>query len=102
MRTLVLFLVCSLGAFAGGDAAEEIKRSLLSGEASYLKGDYDAARQAYETAWQFAQQPAPADPMRYDVLKRLTAVQSAAGLYPEAESYLQQALTWRENQFGPT
>jgi tetratricopeptide (TPR) repeat protein len=97
-----VLLVCSLGAFADDDQAEEIERSIGTGEASYLKGDYDAAREAYQSAWQLAQQTAPADPIRYDVLKRLTAVQTAAGQYPEAESYLQQALTRRENQFGST
>src|SRR5438445_11271991 len=101
-KPALLLLVCWFRAVAGDDPAEEIKLSVASGEASYLKGDYDAARQSYESAWRLAQQTPPADPLRYDVLKRLTAVQAAAGLYPEAESYLQQALTWRENQFGPT
>ena len=45
------------------------------------RGDYDAARESFTKAWDIAQQTTtPNDPVRYDVLKRLTSVRAAAGL----------------------
>jgi tetratricopeptide (TPR) repeat protein len=100
MRILVCLAAVSLAALADEDRTEEIRRLLGSGDASYMRAAYDAARQSFERAWEMAQSTAPDDAIRYDVLKRLTAVHTAAGEYTAAEGYLQQALTWRERQFG--
>jgi tetratricopeptide (TPR) repeat protein len=43
----------------------------------------------------------PEDPIRYDILKRLTAVRSAAGEFADADTYLQKAMLWREVTLGP-
>jgi Tetratricopeptide repeat len=102
MRTLLCLLAVSLAAYADEDRTEQIQRLLHSGDAGYMRAAYDAARQSFAEAWELAQKTEAKDPIRYDVLKRLVAVHTAAGEYPEAEGYLQQALTWRERQFGDT
>jgi tetratricopeptide (TPR) repeat protein len=71
-----------------------------AGNASYMRGEYETARQALEQAWKLAAETTPENPVRYDVLKRLVAVQSAAGQPAEADNYLQQAITWRQNVVG--
>lgn len=70
-------------------------------QASYMHGDYEAAHQTLLQAWDLAQQLAPEDPLRYDVLKRLAGVRAAAGEFVDADNYLQQAISWRETTFGP-
>ena len=57
----------------------DIPSLMLAGDAQYLKGDYDAARQIFQQAWDLAQNAAPDDPARYSALKKLAAVRSAAG-----------------------
>jgi tetratricopeptide (TPR) repeat protein len=99
---LLACLIWAPGLRGDEDQAAEILRLTGAGETAYLRGDYETARPAYEKAWDLAQQSAPENPVRYDVLKRLTAINAATGKYPEAENYLQQAITWRENQFGST
>lgn len=81
--------------------AEDAKSLLDAGNATYLKGDYETARQAYLKAWDAVQQTAPEDPQRYDVLKRLAAVRAAAGEFKDANDYLQMAINWREQTQGP-
>src|SRR5689334_8008447 len=68
--------------------------------AAYLKGDCDAARDAFLNAWDIARQTEPNDPVRYDVLKRRTAIRAAAGEFADADNCLQMAINWRENTSG--
>jgi tetratricopeptide (TPR) repeat protein len=81
-------------------AQEPIQPFLDAGNAAYLKGDYEAARQSFLQAWDAAQQTAPADPIRYDVLKRLTSIRAAAGEFEDADAFLQLAINWCENING--
>ncbi len=83
-------------------APTDPKALLDSGNAAYLKGDYESARQAYLQAWDAVQPAPPEDPMRYDVLKRLVAVRSAVGEFKDANDYLQMAINWREQTQGQT
>jgi tetratricopeptide (TPR) repeat protein len=82
------------------DPAAEIEQLMKTGEAGYVKADYEAARLSYEKAWELAQQTAAKNPIRYDILKRLTAVSAAVGKFTEADSYLQLAINWRETAIG--
>src|SRR5271169_5357956 len=82
------------------DPAAAISPLLKEGDASYLKGDYEAARQSFLKAWEFAQQTPNDNPVRYDVCKRPTTVRAAAGEFADADNWLQQAVTWRENILG--
>lgn len=95
----VLLLAAMLGAYSQ-ESAPAIPPLLDAGNAAYLKGDYEAARQQFLLAWDAAQQTAPDDPVRYDVLKRLTAIRAAAGEFADADNYLQLALNWRETILG--
>ena len=81
-------------------AQEALPQALKEGDAAYLKGDYEAARQAFGRAWELVQQTPPENPLRYDILKRLTSVRAAAGEFADADNWLQQAVTWRENILG--
>jgi len=74
---------------------------LKAGDAANAKGDYEAARQSFEKAWQVAQQLPADSPVRYDVLKRLTSTSAASGQFADAERYLKQAVEWRESNIGP-
>ena len=62
--------------------------------------DLAAARRAFASAWELALQTTKDNPVRYDILKRLTSVRSAAGEFADADNWLQQAITWRENILG--
>ena len=79
----------------------DAKSLLDTGNGAYLKGDYETARQAYLKAWDAMQPNPPEDPLRYDVLKRLSAVRAAVGEFKEANDYLQTAINWREQTLGP-
>jgi len=81
--------------------APDITNLVDTGNAAYLKGDYEGARQAYLQAWDALQQTPPENPQRYDVLKRLTSVRAAAGEFADANNYLQMAINWREQVNGP-
>ncbi|HTX38719.1 MAG TPA: tetratricopeptide repeat protein [Bryobacteraceae bacterium] len=78
----------------------DIPALMRSGDAKYLKGDYDGARQDFLDAWNLAQAAPPEDPARYDVLKKLTSVRAAAGEFEDANNYLQMAIQWRESTLG--
>src|ERR1017187_1410412 len=69
-------------ALAGAAAQEPepgIQPLLGAGDASYMLGDYGAARRSFEAAFELADRAAAAGPARYDVLKRLTRVSAASG-----------------------
>jgi tetratricopeptide (TPR) repeat protein len=97
MRCLIL-LAAAL-AFAQ-ESAPTIPSLIETGNAAYLKGDYAAALDSFVKAWDIAQQTPPEDPVRYDVLKRLTRIRAAAGEFQDADNYLQMAINWRENTSG--
>lgn len=95
-------LAClALAGAAAQEPATGFQFLLDSGDASYMHGDYDAARQSFEAAWELAHSAAASDPTRYDILKRLTRVSAASGDLTSADRYLQQAISWRESTFGP-
>jgi tetratricopeptide (TPR) repeat protein len=95
----VLFLAAVAAAF-GQEPAPTIPSLIATANAAYMKADYETARQSFLQAWGLAQQTAPDDPVRYDVLKRLTSVRAAAGEFQDADQYLQMAINWRENING--
>jgi tetratricopeptide (TPR) repeat protein len=82
------------------EPVDEIKPLMDAGYAKYMRGDYEAAREQYQKAWDLADQGPPENPLRYDILKRLTAVRSAAGEFADADKYLQMAMLWREVTLG--
>ena len=100
------FLILGLCGFAAAqetapdDPAKIIAGLIKDANAAYLKGDYETARQAFLSAWEQAQKTPKEDPVRYDVLKRLSSVRAAAGEFGEADGWLNQAITWRENTLG--
>src|SRR3954464_10237720 len=100
-RCPVLALLFTLCALAQDDPAVAIQPLLKQGDAAYLKGKYDDARQAYTSAWKLAEETPKENPARYDILKRLTNVRAATGEFADADQWLQQALTWRETILGP-
>jgi tetratricopeptide (TPR) repeat protein len=101
-RTCAAAILLSLGAIAQEPPPDEIQPLLTAGNASYLHGDYEAARVSYEKAWDLAKVRPSADPARYDVCKRLSTVRAAVGQYGEANDYLSMALSWREQINGPS
>jgi tetratricopeptide (TPR) repeat protein len=82
------------------DPAGEMRTLIEAGDAGYLRGDYEAGRQAFEKAWQLAQETPADNPVRYDILKRLASIRAAQGEFVEADNYLQSAINWRENTLG--
>jgi len=91
-------------ALAGAAAQEPdagIQPLAGAGDASYMHGDYDAARQSFEKAWALADRTAATDPARYEVLKKLARVSAASGDLAAADRYLQMAILWRESTLGP-
>jgi tetratricopeptide (TPR) repeat protein len=89
LATLLLAALCA----AQNDTAPLVKE----GDSAFAQGDYDAARSAFEKANQIAQKLPPASPVRYDVLKRLTATSAASGQFADAARYNDQAIKWRES-----
>jgi len=98
-RFALLSLVVLL-CLSGQEPTAEIPPLIDAGNASYMKGDYEAARKSFLEAWKLAQKKPPSDPVRYDVLKRLTSVRGAAGEFADADEFLQMAINWRENTYG--
>jgi tetratricopeptide (TPR) repeat protein len=104
-RAIIAGLVlwaCFLGRAAAqqDDPAAEMQTLIEAGDAGYLRGDYEAGRQAFEKAWQLAIETPPENPVRYDILKRLASIRAAAGEFVDADNYLQMAINWRENTLG--
>jgi len=73
---------------------------IKTGQASYMKGDYEAARQSFQQAWEIARMGPLDDPVRYDILKRLVSARAAAGEFADANEFLQLAISWREQNLG--
>jgi tetratricopeptide (TPR) repeat protein len=101
--TWLIAALCVLTGFAyGQESPPDLDQLVRSSAASYSKGDYESARKLLEEAWKLAEQTPPAEPKRYDVLKRLTRVLTGAGQYKDAENYLQLAIHWLETNHTPT
>ena len=98
----LVLLACFPGRAAAQQdaAAAEMQRLIADGDAGYLRGDYEAGRQAFEEAWKLALETPPGNPVRYDILKRLASIRAAAGEFADADNYLQQAINWRETTLG--
>jgi tetratricopeptide (TPR) repeat protein len=100
LRTSTLAVVFGLCALAQDTPPDDLQTLLGAGNTSYLHGEYDAARQSYDKAWELAKQLPNEDPQRYDVLKRLASVRAAQGQYSEANDFLSMALSWCEQTNG--
>jgi len=101
LRRACAITVCLAACLAAQqETAPTIPQLTKDGDAFYLKGDYEAARLAFTNAWELVQQTPKDNPLRYDILKRLTSVRAAAGEFADADNWLQQAITWRENTLG--
>src|ERR1039458_7035066 len=107
MPPIVLFLLMA----AGGLTAQEqttpppppppaIPDFIKTGQASYMKSDYEAARQSFQQAWDIARMGPMDDPVRYDILKRMVSARAAAGEFADADDFLQLAISWREQNLG--
>ncbi|MEO8594728.1 MAG: tetratricopeptide repeat protein [Candidatus Solibacter sp.] len=99
-RAGLLCLILGACLSAQEAAPPTLPQLIKAGDALYLKGDYDGAYKAFSSAWELAQQTPLDDQARYDTLKRLTSVRAAAGEFADADTWLQQAITWRENTLG--
>lgn len=98
--TITVCLAACLLAQPQEEVAPTIPQLTKDGDAAYLRGDYEAARVAFTGAWELLQQTPKDNPLRYDILKRLTSVRAAAGEFADADNWLQEAITWRENILG--
>jgi tetratricopeptide (TPR) repeat protein len=78
----------------------DIDALLKTAHAAYRKADYAAARKSYEEAWTAAGELPQSDPKRYEILKELSGVVSAAGDQDAAENYIELAINWRETVVG--
>jgi tetratricopeptide (TPR) repeat protein len=96
---LVLFALASQ-VLAQETAPPTAADLLRRGDAEYLKGRYEAAATVFTEANASISALPANDPLHYDLFKRMANVRAAAGEYSDAESWLQQAITWRENTFG--
>ena len=100
-RRLCVILACTAASLtAQEDPAPTIPQLTKDGDSLYLKGDYEGARLAFTSAWELAQETPRENPVRYDILKRLTSVRAAAGKFADADNWLQLAIHWRENTLG--
>ena len=99
-RACAITLCLAACLVAHPETVPTIPQLTKDGDAFYLKGDYEAARLAFTNAWELVQQTPKDNPLRYDILKRLTSVRAAAGEFADADDWLQQAITWRENTLG--
>jgi tetratricopeptide (TPR) repeat protein len=88
-------------AAAAQDTPAGIDELMAAANAKYLHRDYSGSLAIYEQARQLVEQASADDPRRYDVLKRLTTVASAAGDYAAANRYLEAAIQWRLDRVGP-
>src|ERR1035438_10061986 len=102
-RTVLFFLTAAACLMAQDQTTpppSAIPDLIKTGHASYMKGDYEAARQSFLQAWDIARMGPMDDPMRYDILKRLVSARAAAGEFADADDFLQLAISWREQNLG--
>lgn len=76
------------------------QQQVKNGDSAFALGDYEAAHQAFEKAWQVAQVLPASSSVRYEILKRLTATSAASGNFAEAEQYLERAIGAHESRAG--
>jgi len=104
MRSLLVFaglpIVFCIAA-AAQDPPPGADELMAAANAKYLHRDYAASLALYEQARQIVEQGPAEDLRHYDILKRLTAVASAAGDYAAANRYLDAAIQWRLDRTGP-
>ena len=82
---VILSVCCSL-CVRGEEKPPDPQSLLNDARASYMHGDYAAARTALNQAWKLAQEQLPEDsPIRYDALKRLALVNAATGSFSDAD-----------------
>lgn len=96
----ILLAVCIGLSARGQERAPEPSGLVKTARASYAKGDYAGARAMLERAWTMLQSSPPQEPERYQVLKQLSAVLSAAGDYAAAQTYVELEINWRETAIG--
>src|SRR5579862_3894981 len=98
---MMSFLAVLLVFFIQDDKpAPAIPDLVQTAQAAYMHGDYEAARQSLLQAWDLAQKTPREDPIRYDVLKRLSSARAAASEWADADNFLQLAISWREQTLG--
>ncbi|MBI1896341.1 MAG: tetratricopeptide repeat protein [Acidobacteria bacterium] len=93
-------MALALCSAAPGAEERPVEQLVAEARAAYLKRDHAAARKALDRAWSAAQELPARDPARYDVVKQMSIVLTAAGEYHEAEQYLQIAINAREIELG--
>jgi tetratricopeptide (TPR) repeat protein len=97
-RSVVLFAcVCGLAKAQEAGAASPVQTALREGDSAFGRGAYEGARRVFEKALEAATD----DPLRYEILKRLTSASAASGQFEEAGHYLQRAMELRESGAGP-
>jgi tetratricopeptide (TPR) repeat protein len=96
MRVILFFL--AIGLFA--QEPPDMDALMKTARAAYRKAEYAEARKSFEAAWALAKDLPAEDPKRYEILKQLAGVTSAAGDQEAAISYIDQAIAWKENVAG--
>jgi tetratricopeptide (TPR) repeat protein len=88
---------------AGAQVSPEapVEPIIKEGDSAFTRGDYVAARNSFERAWQLAQQAPDDAVVRYTVLKRLSAAHAASRNFSMAARYLLDSVHWRESVIGP-
>ena len=81
--------------------ADAVQQALKDGDSAFAHGSYDIAHQSFLRASQAAESSPDNSPIRYEILKRLTATSVALGQFSQARAYLQSAVKWRESTVGP-
>ena len=81
---------------------DPVQRAMKGADLAFAGGDYETALRSFENAWESAQRLPTDAPVRYEILKRLTATAAASGQFAEAELYLRHAVEWRESTAGPS